>query len=185
MEWHKNDSKVTPLSYFSFAWRILLRDRMYTLSYGICGIILSTFFFLSVRIHIHLYGGLSLSSIVSFDQTPQILFYVSLFALMTLALFHSIQRLGDIGVMMAVGGNRLGCIWLHSLVILLLLVPASVFGYILGLGFPKPETFDFFKELQTFFVGVSFVILISFLVSFPTIGLTTLVDPYRAIRRQR
>lgn len=185
MDWRKNDSKVTPLSYFSFAWRILARDRLYTLSYGMCGIILTTFFFQSVRIHIHLYGGLSLSSIVSFDQTPQILFFVSLFSLMSLALFHSLQRLGDIGVMMAVGGNRLGCIWLHSLVILLLLVPAGLLGFSVGLTFAQPASFDLFKELQSFVIGLSFVILICFAVSFPTIGLTTFIDPYRAIRRQR
>lgn len=176
---------MTPLSYFSFAWRILVRDRLYTLSYGMCGIILSTFFFQSVRIHIHLYGGISLSSIVSFDQTPQILFYTSLISLMSLALFHSIQRLGDIGVMMAVGGNRLGCIWLHSLVILLLMVPSALIGFSLGLGFTQPSTFDLAKEIQTFFIGLAFVVLICFSVSFPTVGLTTFIDPYRAIRRQR
>jgi hypothetical protein len=176
---------MTPLSYFSFAWRILVRDRLYTLTYGIMGTILSTFFFLSVRIHIHLYGGLSLSSIVSFDQTPQILFYVSLLSLMSLGLFHSIQRLGDIGVMMAVGGNRLGCIWLHSLVLLLLFLPVALLGFVLGKFLTPPTAWDLARETQTFFIGLSFVVLICFSVSFPTVGLTTFIDPYRAIRRQR
>jgi ABC-type antimicrobial peptide transport system permease subunit len=104
---------------------------------------------------------------------------------MSLALFHSIQRLGDIGVMMAVGGNRLGCIWLHSLVILVLLLPAAVLGFTVGLFFTQPPTFSSLKEIQAFLIGLSFIILICFAVSFPTIGLTTFIDPYRAIRRQR
>ncbi len=155
------------------------------MTYGVAGIILSTFFFWAIRIHIHLYGGISLSSIVSFDQTPQILFYLAILAQMSLALFHSIHRLGDIGVMMAVGGNRLGCIWLHSLVLLILMFPVAIFGFFLGQLFFLPSVWDFAKEVQTFFLGLSFIILTCFVVSFPTIGLTTFIDPYRAIRRQR
>lgn len=158
---------------------------MYTLVYGIAGTLLSGLFYLSIRIHIHLYGGLSLSSIVSFDQTPQILFYSSFLSLMSLVLFHGIQRLGDIGVMMAVGGNRLGCIWLHSLVLLILILPCAIFGFLLASFVQTPTNWTLANEFHSFFLGISIIFNICVGVSFPSIGLTTFIDPYRAIRRQR
>ncbi|WP_108974119.1 FtsX-like permease family protein [Leptospira ryugenii] len=177
--------EVKSLSYISFAWKILIRDRLFSLVYGVSGMVLSGFFFLAIRVHIHLYGGLSISNIVSFDQTPQILFYSSFFGLSCLVLFQCVERLGDIGVMMAVGGNRWGCIWLQSLVLVLLVIPASVLGFFLSQIVAPPATWTLSSEIYSFFLGTAILILLCFGVSIPSIGLTTFVDPYRAIRRQR
>ncbi len=162
-----------------------MRDRLYSLAYGLTASLLFFVFYLSVRIHLSLFGGISLSSIVSFDKTPQILFYSSLLSLTSLFFFHSLHRLGDIGVMMAVGGNRLGCIWLHTLVLFLLFSPSSLVGFFLGKLISPPGDWTLSLEFMSWGTGTAFFILLGFVVSFPTIGLSSFVDPYRSIRRQK
>ncbi|TGL19270.1 ABC transporter permease [Leptospira yanagawae] len=174
------------LTYISFALRLLTRDRLYSLAYGLVGTLVFTFLVLAVRIHFHLYAGVSLTSIVSFDKSPQILFYATSFALMTLFFFHCLHALGDIGVMMAVGGNRMGCILLHSLSLFFLFLPSFLFSILINLSFlPPPPDFGIVGELKSVFTCLVLYVFLGILVSFPTVGISTFMDPYKSIRRQK
>lgn len=176
---------MTQLTYISYAFRILARDRLFSFAYGLVGAVLFFIFFLSIRIHFHLFGGISLTSIVSFDQSPQFLFYLSTFALLSLFFFHCLHNLGELGIMMAVGGNRIGCIWLHSLLLLLLFLPGFLLGWILNLSLPSPASFSLILEAKSMASALFCFVVGVFVVSFPTIGLGTFIDPYKSIRRQK
>lgn len=178
--------EVIQLTYISFALRLLVRDRLYSLAYGLVGTLVFTFLVLAVRIHFHLYAGVSLTSIVSFDKSPQILFYATSFALMTLFFFHCLHSLGDIGVMMAVGGNRFGCILLHSLSLFFLFLPSFLLAVVLNLGLliPPPD-FGLIAEVKSIFTCLVLFLFLGILVSFPTVGISTFIDPYKSIRRQK
>lgn len=178
--------EVIQLTYISFALRLLLRDRLYSLAYGLVGTLVFTFLILAVRIHFHLYAGVSLTSIVSFDQSPQILFYATSFALMTLFFFHCLHGLGDIGVMMAVGGNRWGCIFLLSLSLFFLFLPSFLLAIFFNLQFlSPPPDFGFGSEVKAMFTCFVLFLFLGILVSFPTVGISTFMDPYKSIRRQK
>ncbi|MCG6141063.1 ABC transporter permease [Leptospira mtsangambouensis] len=178
--------EVIQLTYISFALRLLFRDRLYSAAYGLVGALVFTFFLLTIRIHFHLYGGVSLTSIVSFDQSPQILFYSTSFALMALFFFHCLHGLGDIGVMMAIGGNRLGCIWLHSLSLFFLFLPSFLMAILINLAYLNPPAdFGFINEIKSVFSCLVLFITLGLLVSVPTIGISSFIDPYKSIRRQK
>lgn len=178
--------EVIQLTYISFALRLLLRDRLYSLAYGLAGTLIFTFLVLAVRIHFHLFAGVSLTSIVSFDKSPQILFYATSFALMTLFFFHCLHALGDIGVMMAVGGNRLGCIFLHSLSLFFLFLPSFLLGIVINLGLlTPPPDFGILGEVKSIFTCLVLFLFLGILVSVPTVGISTYMDPYKSIRRQK
>ncbi|MDF3818694.1 ABC transporter permease [Leptospira sp. 96542] len=176
---------MSQLTYISFAFRLLIRDRIYSVTYGLAGAVFFFVFLFSIRIHFYLFGGVSLSSIVSFDQSPHFLFYTSFTALLVLFFFHCLHNLGDLGVMMAVGGNRLGCIWLFSLTLLLLFIPGLLIGIIGNLLTASPPGFGIIFELKAIFTAGLLFVFGVFLVSVPTIGINSFVDPYRAIRRQK
>ncbi|TGK48089.1 ABC transporter permease [Leptospira bouyouniensis] len=178
--------EVIQLTYISFALRLLSRDRLYSLAYGLVGTLVFTFLVLAVRIHFHLYGGVSLTSIVSFDKSPQILFYATSFALMTLFFFHCLHGLGEIGVMMAVGGNRIGCIFLHSLSLFFLFLPSFLLAILINMGLlPPPPDFGIWGEVKSVFTCLVLFLFLGIAVAFPTVGISTYMDPYQSIRRQK
>ncbi|TGM80453.1 ABC transporter permease [Leptospira bouyouniensis] len=178
--------EVIQLTYISFALRLLSRDRLYSLAYGLVGTLVFTFLVLAVRIHFHLYGGVSLTSIVSFDKSPQILFYATSFALMTLFFFHCLHGLGEIGVMMAVGGNRMGCIFLHSLSLFFLFLPSFLLAILINMGLlPPPPDFGIWGEVKSVFTCLVLFLFLGITVAFPTVGISTYMDPYQSIRRQK
>ncbi|WP_242935399.1 hypothetical protein [Leptospira kobayashii] len=103
----------------------------------------------------------------------------------SLFFFHTLHRIGDIGVMMAVGGNRTGCIWLHTLALFCLFLPSAVLGVISSYFLIDLNPTHLSKEVLAVFSGFAFLVLFGFLISIPTVGLTTFTDPYKSIRRQK
>jgi len=87
--------------------------------------------------------------------------------------------------MMAVGGNRIGCIWLHTLALFCLFLPSAVIGVISSYFLLDPNPAHLSQEVLAFFSGFAFLTLFGFLISIPTVGLTTYTDPYKSIRRQK
>lgn len=105
---------------------------------------------------------------------------------MTLFFFHCLHALGDIGVMMAVGGNRMGCIFLHSLSLFFLFLPSFLLGIVINLGLlTPPPDFGIFGEVKSIFTCLVLFLFLGILVSVPTVGISTFMDPYKSIRRQK
>ncbi|MCE9501281.1 MAG: hypothetical protein K8R21_12410 [Leptospira sp.] len=105
-----------------------------------------------------------------------------------LAIIKAVHSLGDIGVMLAVGGNRIGCILILMHKDILLLLSGYLLAFIVQIFALTDSVWagisirDIFLNLinalgQSLLISLSATIIAGFFI--------TSIDPYQAIRRQK
>ncbi|RHX79587.1 ABC transporter permease [Leptospira yasudae] len=169
------------LTYFRFAYSIVKRDI--TISILHIGFSVLFCFFLIFGIFLLRMDKVpsNPSSIELFRNYPQLVLLLSAAALTFMAITRTLLRTSDAGIMMAVGGNRIGTVrllvaelWiLHGLGFLLSVIATAFFPPWVSEG---SSLLDYLK---------AFLILIG-LISGIGAGLAlilTFLDPYRSIRR--
>ncbi len=145
------------------------------------GIFFSLIF--SIRLQFLTTGSLSLSSIDGLKNSPDLLFYLSVFSWIFLVIGSVFPRLGDLGIMMAVGGDPWICVKIHNHLVFYLTFPAYVLGTLLNYTLipdPDPELSQFFM-IQVY--GLTSYILVLLIFGIPAVYIATLRDPYSTIRR--
>ncbi|PJZ69649.1 ABC transporter permease [Leptospira perolatii] len=168
------------ITYLRFAFSLFFRDTItstvhvvFSLFFAYC-VILGTY---SVRIQ---KAPTDLSSIDLFRNSPYLVLIVSGAALVFMAIVKITGRASDTGIMMAVGGNRTGCVrlqlselWiLHTLGFLL----AATVSILLPPG--NPETVSILDTLYAYLLELTLLGTSGAIVAY----IHTLVDPYRSIR---
>jgi hypothetical protein len=174
--------KISIWNYSISFWK---RDILFSLFAGIFS--MGIFFFLihSIRLQYALSGGITISSIDGLKNSPDLLFYLSIFSLSFLVLGTVFPRMSDLGVMMAVGGNAWICVYIQILLIFIQTMPAYVLANVLNFVLvPDPGSTRFLMDfimiqLQALLIYFSIVIVIGV----PFVYLATLKDPYASIRR--
>ncbi|WCL48114.1 hypothetical protein [Leptospira sp. GIMC2001] len=134
---------------------------------------------------INVSGDITFSIIEGLKNSPDLLFYLAVFSLAFLVLGTIFPRTGDLGIMMAVGGNPWICVQLHLILIFL----QTGFSFILANGIiffliPDPGSSRFLLD----FVKIEIIALLTYflvvcLIGIPSVLLATLKDPYSSIRR--
>ena len=179
---------MSQISYFYYSLALLIRDRYFSLFIFFLTGVISYFLILSLNIQT-LLSGLSKTSVHPvYHVIPD---YFQFFCLTSLALISIIKVVysqGDTGVMLAIGGSRIGCllILLHKEVILLL--SASLAAFIVQLVF-VPDSFLSDLLFREIFLNLARAIgqLLSVSLSAAIISgiFITGIDPYQSIRRQK
>lgn len=121
------------------------------------------------------------SSIELFRNYPQLVLLLSSAGLVFMALTKTLLRTADAGIMMAVGGNRIGTVRLLVAELWILHGAGFLFSVLVGIAFPPwisegSSLLDFGKA---FLVCISLVSGIGAIIAL----ILTFLDPYRSIRR--
>ncbi|TGK00232.1 ABC transporter permease [Leptospira langatensis] len=122
-----------------------------------------------------------LSSIELFLKSPYLVLCLSGLAFIFMTIVRIMSRSGDNGIMMAVGGNRNGVVFLQTMEVWLIHGIGFVGSILISilLPFGNPELVSFLDYLGTILLEI---LLIGAIAGF-TAFLYTLIDPYKSIRR--
>ncbi|TGK12418.1 ABC transporter permease [Leptospira fletcheri] len=169
------------ITYLRFAFSLFFRDattsflHIFFSTFFATGLILS---FFSIRTD---KSVSDVSSIDLFRNSPYLVLALSSVALIFMGIVRTTSRSGDTGIMMAVGGNRFGCILLETTELWII----HGFGFLLaslaGVLYPpgNPALVSVLDYVSAFFYESALLGLAGGCTAF----LHTLVDPYRSIRR--
>lgn len=174
--------KISVWNYSVSFWK---RDILFSFFAGIFS--LGIFFFLihSLRLQFAISGGITISSIDGLKNSPDLLFYLSIFSLAFLVLGTVFPRMSDLGVMMAVGGNAWICVQIQIVLILIQTFPTYILANLINFLLISSEPSQSFLmdlliiQFTALFVYLSVVIFIGV----PFVYIATLKDPYASIRR--
>lgn len=173
------------ISVWNYAVSFWKRDILFSLFTGVFSVGIFFFLILSLRLQFAVSGEISLSSIEGLKNSPDLLFYLSVFSLGFLILSTVFPRMSDLGVMMAVGGNPWICVQIHIYLIFLLSFPSFILANFANYAFlPQTQTSNFWMDwisVQSYAL-LTYVFLV-LLLGIPSVFLATLKDPYSTIRR--
>lgn len=175
-------SKISVWNYAISFWK---RDIVFSLFTGFFSTGILFFLVHSLRLQFALSGGISLSSIEALKNSPDLLFYLSLFSLSFLVLGTIFPRSGDLGIMMAVGGNTWVCVQIHLIFILLQTFPGFLLAQVLNYAIvPDLGSSHFWVDfLWVEIYGLLAYTCIVLVFGVPSVLLATTKDAYSAIRR--
>ena len=176
------------LSFISYAISFLRRDLFVTLAHTILFSVLFYFFTFSLYIQNVIdtlpqknpYGLLKISANLSFLLCIIMVIFVSFIKILL--------KRNEIGIMMAVGGNRNGLVSLVSLEAILGLFPGYIvamviFSFYLPVELPiQPDSMTVsLSAIKAFLYSV----LTTIAISIPGTYMASFVDPYQFIKRQK
>jgi len=176
------------LSYFRYAVSFLKRDLTVTLLSTVLYGVLFYFFIFSIHIQNIIeiipqknpYGLLKISADLSVLLCIIVFIFISLMKILL--------KRGEIGIMVAVGGNRPGCVLLVTLESLLGILPGFALGILVHMlaGFPGiPAEMQDGSIMISSARAISYGILAVILFTAPATYVASLVDPYQFIKRQK
>ncbi|PNV74277.1 hypothetical protein [Leptospira inadai] len=169
------------ITYLRFAFSLFFRDATTSLLH----IFFSLFFAYSLVLSFFSIRTDKLSSDVSsidlFRNSPYLVLALSTAALIFMAIVRTSSRSGDTGIMMAVGGNRFGCVLLETTELWII----HSFGFLVAsaASILQPPGNPALVSFLDYAGAYIYELAILGLAGGTTAFIHTLVDPYKSIRR--
>lgn len=186
------------LSYFSYSLSFLKRDTVVTLIHTVLYTVLFYFFIFSVFIQniVHLANESNIQSIAIpqknfydlLNVSAKLSFLLCIMVLIFTTFIKILLKRNEIGIMMAVGGNRMASVTLVTMETLLSILPGFFLGLIaVSLYFPVklPFAVDLWSILFTALKVFLYSATTTAVIIIPGTYIATMIDPYQFIKRQK
>ncbi|MDV6236810.1 ABC transporter permease [Leptospira ellisii] len=169
------------ITYFRFAYSIVKRDIIISVLHIGFSALFCFFLIFGIFLIRMDKAPSNPSSIELFRNYPQLVLLLCSAGLVFMALTRTLLRTSDAGIMMAVGGNRIGTVRLLVAELWILHGTGFLIALILSIVFPPwvDESYSLLDPLKSLLVCLSLVSGIGGIIAF----ILTFLDPYRAIRR--